>query len=104
MQWLILGIGILFEVLGTVCMKYAEGFTKLWPSVLAFVFYGISLVVLVYVLDRMQISIAYAIWSSAGILLISFIGVYWFNEPMSLGKAISMSLIIIGIIGLDFFE
>ncbi len=39
--WLYLALGIVFEVLGTVSMKLAEGFTKLWPSV--FVFYGLSL-------------------------------------------------------------
>lgn len=104
MHWIVLLIGIIFEVLGTVAMKYAEGFTRLWPSVLAFVFYGISLAVLVFVLDRMQVSVAYAIWSSLGIVFIALIGVFWFNEPVSLAKGISILLIVIGIFGLEAFD
>ncbi|HVM88998.1 MAG TPA: multidrug efflux SMR transporter [Puia sp.] len=104
MKWLILAAGILFEVLGTICMKYAEGFTKLWPSVLVFVFYGISLAALVFVLEKMQVSIAYAIWASAGTALIAIIGVIFFKEPLSLVKVLSISLIILGILGLELFD
>ena len=104
MKWLILGIGILFEVLGTICMKYAEGFTKLLPSVLVFVFYGISLCALVFLLQKMQVSIAYAIWASAGTALIAILGIVFFKEPVSLAKIISLGFIILGILGLELFD
>jgi small multidrug resistance pump len=101
--WIYLALGIIFEVLGTVCMKYAEGFTKLWPSVLVFVFYGISLGLLVLVLEKYEVSIAYAIWASAGTALIAAIGIVFFNEPVSVAKVVSILLIIAGIIGLELF-
>jgi small multidrug resistance pump len=104
MKWLILGVGILFEVLGTISMKYAEGFTKLVPSILVFVFYGISLAVLVFVLEKMEVSIAYAIWASAGTALISIIGIMFFHESFSITKVVSISFIIIGILGLELFD
>jgi small multidrug resistance pump len=104
MKWVILATGILFEVLGTLCMKYAEGFTKLVPSILVFVFYGISLAALVFVLEKMQVSIAYAIWASVGTALIAIIGMVFFKEPVSLVKMISISLIIFGILGLELFD
>ena len=104
MKWLILGFGILFEVLGTICMKYAEGFTKPIPSVLVFVFYGISLASLVFVLEKMQVSIAYAIWASAGTALIAIIGIVFFHESVSATKIISISLIIAGILGLELVD
>lgn len=104
MKWVILSIGILFEVLGTVCMKYAEGFTKLLPSVLVFVFYGISLAALVFLLQKMQVSIAYAIWASAGTALIAVLGIVFFKEPVSVAKLISLAFIIIGILGLEMFD
>ena len=104
MQWLVLIVGILFEVLGTVSMKYAEGFTKLVPSVLAFLFYLISLVMLIFVLEKMELGIAYAVWSSGGILLISLIGIVWFGEHISYTKIISIALIILGIFGLELFD
>jgi small multidrug resistance pump len=104
MAWLFLAIGIVFEVLGTVYMKIADGFTKLWPSVLVFVFYGLSLVSLVFVLKKLEVSIAYAIWASCGTALIAVIGIVWFKEPVSVIKVVSIALIIVGIIGLEMFD
>jgi small multidrug resistance pump len=104
MAWLFLAIGIVFEVLGTVMMKFADGFTKLWPSVFVFLFYGLSLVSLVFVLKKLEVSIAYAIWASCGTALIAVIGILWFKEPVSVIKIISIALIIVGIIGLEMFD
>ena len=104
MKWLILLVGIIFEVLGTISMKYAEGFTKVIPSVLVFVFYGISLAALVFVLEKMEVGNAYAIWASAGTALIAIIGMVFFKESMSAAKIVSISLIILEIIGLEIFE
>lgn len=104
MKWLILLAGIVFEVLGTVMMKYAEGFTKLIPSILVFVFYAISLGALVLVLEKMEVGNAYAIWASAGTALIAIIGMIFFKESVSPAKIISISLIILGIIGLETFK
>jgi len=102
--WFYLIIGIIFEVLGTICMKLADGFSKLWPSILVFVFYGISLVSLIFVLKKLNVSIAYAIWASLGTALIAIIGIIWFKEPVTLIKVISIALIIIGILGLELFD
>lgn len=104
MKWAILSVGILFEVLGTICMKYAEGFTRLVPSVLVFVFYGISLAALVFLLEKMQVSIAYAIWASAGTALIAILGILFFKEPVSVAKVISLAFIILGILGLELLD
>lgn len=104
MKWIILSVGILFEVLGTICMKYAEGFSRLVPSVLVFVFYGISLAALVLVLEKMQVSIAYAIWASAGTALIAILGMIFYKEPVTIAKIISLAFIIAGILGLELFD
>jgi small multidrug resistance pump len=102
--WLILALGIVFEVIGTICMKLADGFQKLWPSVLVFVFYLSCLVCLIFVLKKMQVSVAYAIWSGAGTALIAIIGMIWFKEPITLIKAASILLIVVGIFGLELSE
>jgi small multidrug resistance pump len=104
MQWLYLAIGIILEVLGTICMKKAEGFTKLVPSVLVFVLYGLALACLVLVLKKMgEISVVYAIWASAGTALIAVIGMIWFKEPVTPVKIASIFLIVLGILGLELF-
>jgi len=104
MKWLLLSFGIIFEVLGTICMKYAEGFTKLIPSIFVFIFYGLSLAILVFVLKKMEVSIAYAIWAGAGTALIALIGIIWFHDSISVAKVISICLIIMGIIGLELLD
>ncbi len=104
MQWLYLAIGIILEVLGTICMKKAEGFTKLVPSILVFVLYGLALACLVLVLKKMgEISVVYAIWASAGTALIAVIGMIWFKEPVTPVKIASIFLIVLGILGLELF-
>ena len=105
MYWFFLGLGIIFEVLGTISMKYADGFSKLIPSILVFIFYSLSLVSLIFVLrGNTEVSVAYAIWAGCGTALIAMIGMVWFNEPKSFIKIISIAFIIIGILGLELFE
>jgi small multidrug resistance pump len=105
MQWLYLALGIIFEVLGTICMKLADGFTKLVPSVLVFVFYGLALACLVFILKKTgELSVVYGIWASAGTALIAIIGMIFYKEPVSPLKIGSILLIILGILGLELFD
>ena len=99
-HWTLLAIAILFEVAGTTSLKLSDGFTKLVPSVLIFIFYSLSFVALSLAIKRIDISIAYAIWSGIGTALIALIGVYYFRESMNFLKLVSLGLIIIGVIGL----
>ena len=100
LAWIYLILAIFFEVAGTTCMKLADGFTKLTPSIFIFVFYSISFSLMTLALRRLDLSTAYAIWAGLGTSLVAMIGVYYFNEPMTLVKAISLLFVIIGVIGL----
>ena len=101
MTWLYLVLAILLEVSGTTCMKLSEGFTKIVPSILLFVFYTLSFCMLTLALKKIDVSIAYAVWSGVGTALIATIGVLWFKEPTTALKLISLGLIIIGVVGLN---
>jgi small multidrug resistance pump len=101
MQWVYLILAIFFEVLGTTCMKLSQGFTKTLPSVLIFIFYGACFSVLTLALKKIDVSLAYAVWSGVGTALIATIGILWFKEPLTLWKVISLALIIAGVIGLN---
>ncbi len=74
MHWLLLSMGIVLEVCGTTCLKLSDGFSKVAPSILIFVFYGLSFAAIAFVVKRMDLSIAYAIWAVLGITLVSIIG------------------------------
>ena len=61
MSWLLLTLAIVLEICNTTCMKLSEGFSKLAPSVLIFVFYGLSFTAFVFALRRIDLSFAYAV-------------------------------------------
>ena len=101
MTWLYLILAILLEVTGTTCMKLSEGFTKTMPSILLFVFYTLSFGMLTLALKRIDVSLAYAVWSGVGTALIATIGILWFKEPASPLKLVSIGLIIVGVVCLN---
>ena len=100
MSYLYLAAAIVFEICGTTCMKLSEGFTRTLPSILIFVFYGISFVSFTIALKKIDVSVAYAIWAGLGVAMISIIGSVGFHEPMPLVKIVSLLLVIVGVVGL----
>ncbi|HMA87039.1 MAG TPA: multidrug efflux SMR transporter, partial [Desulfosalsimonadaceae bacterium] len=92
-HWFFLIIAIILEVAGTTSMKLSEGFSRWLPSILIFVFYGLSFAGLTLALKRIDVSIAYAIWAGLGTALITVIGLVYFKEPATLIKLISIGLI-----------
>ena len=104
MGWVLLVIGILTELSGSICMKLSFGFTKLYPSIFVFVFYGISFSVFIFALKYFDLSFAYAIWAGLGILLISVVGMMFFNEPVNWLKIVSIFIIIFGVVTLNISE
>lgn len=101
MHWIYLSLAIVFEVAGTTCMKLSEGFAKPLPSVLLAVFYGASFFLLTMVLKKVDVSVAYAIWSGVGVALISVIGIVYFREPMTVTKIVGTVAIIGGVVALN---
>lgn len=101
MSWLFLILGVFAEIIGTTSMKLSEGFTKLLPSMSIFVFYGLSLSLVTLSLKKIDISVAYAIWSGVGTATIAVIGLIYFKEQLSLIKIVSIALIILGVVGLN---
>jgi len=103
MRWLFLVLSIFLEAAGTTCMKLSEGFTRTIPSVLIWVFYGVSFTLFVFVLKKgISLSIAYALWAGVGTTLIVLVGIFYFKEPVSILKVLFLSLIIVGVAGLTY--
>lgn len=102
MGWFYLTLAIMLEVAGTTCMKLSEGFTQLVPSVLIFVFYGLSFTAFPFALKTVDLSIAYAIWAGVGLALITAVGILYFKEPMTVLKMVSMAFVLFGVVGLGY--
>jgi small multidrug resistance pump len=101
MPWILLSIAILFEVAGTTSMKLSRGFAELLPSIGVFVFYLCSAAAVVLALRRLELSIAYAIWSGVGTALTVMIGIAYFREPPTAVKLASIAFVVIGVAGLS---
>ena len=100
-HWLYLAAAIVMEVIGTTFLKFSEGYTKVVPSVLTVVCYGLCFWLLSLTLKKVDIGVAYAIWAGAGTALIAMIGLLFFKEPMTLWKGLSIVAIIAGVVGLN---
>lgn len=99
--WLALSGAILLEVAGTTSMKLSYGFSRPLPSVLLFVFYGMSFTLMTVAVKKIDMSVSYAIWSGVGTALIALIGIGWFKEPLTSLKIVSIVLIVAGVFGLN---
>lgn len=98
--WAVLAIAIVMEVCGTTSMRLAEGFTRLTPAMMMVVFYGISFTLNTMVIRVLGLSVTYGVWSGVGTVLTALIGVYYFKEPATAVKMVSIGLIVIGVMGL----
>lgn len=101
MGWIWLGLAIALELSGTVSMKYSESFTKWLPSILMFLFYGGSFTCLNFALGYLQVSVAYAVWSGVGVVLIAVVGFLFFQEKLTLQSMLWIGVIIVGVVGLN---
>ena len=100
MSWVILFFAIVFEVAGTLTLKFTEGMTRLWPTVLMFAFYLVSLFGLSVAVSKIPVGTAYAVWSGVGTLMVAVMGVLWFKEQVTVLRSLSTLLIVIGVAGL----
>ena len=100
MGWVYLMVAIFFELCGTLSMKEAQGFTKLWPSMGVFFFYAICMSALTLAMNKIDLVIAYSIWSGLGTAIMAAVGILYYDEPISLWKGLSLGMIIAGVAGL----
>lgn len=74
MGWILLLVAIALEVAGTTNMKLSEGFSKIVPSIGVVFFCGLSIIALTFAVNRLDVSVAYAVWSGMGTALVALIG------------------------------
>ena len=104
MGYLYLGIAVAAEVIATSALKASDGFTRLLPSLVVVVGYGIAFYFLSLVLKTVPVGVAYAIWSGAGIVLIGLIGWLVLMQPLDLPAMLGMGLIVAGVAVIQLFS
>lgn len=102
--WMILGLAIVAEVIGTSALKASEGFTRWWPSLLVVLGYAVAFYCLSLVLKSIPVGVAYAIWSGLGIVLITVAAFLLYGQRIDLAGLIGMGLIVAGVVVLNVFS
>ena len=100
MSWVYLIIAGVFEIVWAMGLKYSNGFTKLYPSLITFGGMIISFYLLSLATKTLPIGTAYAIWTGIGVLGTVLLGIIIFHEPTNFLRIVFLCLILIGIFGL----
>ncbi len=99
-----LAVAIVAEVIATSSLKASTGFTRLLPSIATVVGYGVSFYFLSLTLAVIPTGIAYAIWSGAGVVLISLIAWLVFGQSLDAAALVGMGLIVAGVVVINVFS
>jgi quaternary ammonium compound-resistance protein SugE len=100
MAWVVLFLAGLGEVGWAVGLKYTDGFTRLWPSVVTVAAMAASLFLLGVALKSLPLGTAYAVWTGIGTIGTVLLGIVLFGEPADAPRLLCIGLILAGIVGL----
>ena len=103
MGWVYLCIAGVLECFWAIGLKYSEGFTKFWPSLISAGLIIVSLTLLSLAMKTIPVGTAYAVWASIGAALLAVYGIVFLNESASLIRIGCIALIIFGVAGLKYF-
>ena len=103
-NWLILFVAIVSEVIATSALKSSEGFSRFWPSVIVVIGYGIAFYCLALTLRVIPMGVVYAIWSGVGIVLITLVGWFLFDQKLDLPAVLGIGLIASGVVVMNVFS
>jgi quaternary ammonium compound-resistance protein SugE len=100
LAWIYLSIAVVVEIAWATSLKWTDGYTRLWPSVINLVLVAINLVILAKAFRVLPTATAYAIWTGFGAAGVTAYAIIFQGEDWSLLKIGCIVLIILGIVGL----
>ncbi|MFP4145950.1 MAG: quaternary ammonium compound efflux SMR transporter SugE [Phycisphaeraceae bacterium] len=101
MPWLILVFAGLLEAVWAIAMKYSDGFTRLWPSVVTALAMIASVILLARAMRALPLGTAYAVWTGIGAVAAAIAGIFLFQESHAPLRLTFLALIILGLVGLQ---
>jgi len=104
MPYTYLALAIIAEVVGTSALKASEGFTKIIPSAIVIIGYGIAFYFMAFVLKTLPVGITYAIWSGLGIVLVTVVSMLLYRQIPDLFAILGMGMIVSGVVVINLFS
>ena len=104
MNYTYLTIAILTEVIATTALKASENFTRLIPSLIVIFGYAVAFYCMTLVIRTIPVGITYAIWSGAGIVLITLLSALLYQQIPDWPAVFGMTLIVSGVVVIHLFS
>nr|WP_228503488.1 multidrug efflux SMR transporter [Laceyella sediminis] len=101
---LLLLIAIISEVIATCALKESAGFTRLLPSLIVIIGYGIAFYLFTISLEQIPLGIAYAVWSGLGTVGTILVANLLWDEKLQLAQMAGIVLIIVGSVMVNLFN
>ncbi|MFJ9829441.1 DMT family transporter [Streptomyces sp. NPDC101160] len=100
MAWVLLVLAGVLEVGWSIGMKYTEGFTRLWPSVLTVAGIVASMALLAQATRTLPIGTAYGVWVGIGAAGAAVLGMVVLGEPATAARIFFVCLLLVAVVGL----
>ncbi|WP_136796347.1 MULTISPECIES: DMT family transporter [Desulfosediminicola] len=104
MTYVYLALAITFEVIATSALKASEEFTRVIPSIIVVVGYGLAFYLLSLVLRTMPVGVAYALWCGLGVVLVSLVSMVVYKQSLDMPAVIGMAVIVLGVVIINVFS
>lgn len=101
MPWVVLAACVAIEVIAAMLLTRSEGFSKPLYGAASLGLFGICFVGLSYVVTRIPVGVAYAVWAGAGVALVCIAGWLFLRQPLTAMQIVCVALVAIGAVGLN---
>ncbi|MFN0040027.1 MAG: DMT family transporter [Burkholderiales bacterium] len=99
--WLLIATSVVAEVVGTVALKYSDGFSNPLPSGAAAICYTIAIWLMAVAMRQLDMGITYAVWAASGMAVTALVGIAFFGEQMGIVKTLGLFFVIAGVVMLS---
>ena len=102
--YIILFAAILFEVLGTMLLPMSQNFTKIVPTSILLISYGLSFYMLAIVSQKLPLSVVYASWSGIGIFSIAILSYVFYKQSLNWQTVLGLFLVVVGVTIVNIYK
>jgi small multidrug resistance pump len=99
--WLLVAVSVIAEVVGTVALKYSDGFSKVFPSGAAATCYALAIWLMAVAMRHLDMGITYAVWAASGSAATALVGIAFFGEQLGTVKALGLVCVVGGVVMLN---
>ena len=102
--YIVLFLAIIFEVIGTMLLPVSQNFTKLLPSSILLLSYGVSFYFLAIVTQKLPLSVVYATWSGMGVFTVALLSYIFYKQTLSWQSIVGLFLIVVGVTIVNIYK